>query len=65
MSDNDLVLSSYYRSRAKFFLDNLLIPLIKQEIRNPTIDVLSDEKLRYVISSATSVLSKEKSNFQN
>jgi hypothetical protein len=65
MSDNDLVLSSYYRSRAKFFLDNLLIPLIKQEIRNPTIDVLSDEKLRYVISSATSVLSKEKNNFQN
>lgn len=51
-NDNDLVLDHYYKGRANHFLNNLLIPLIKDAVAKPaTDDVAGCSGIQYAVNA--------------
>ena len=49
----DLQLAAYYKGRARHFLDNLIVPLIRHGVKNPTQDVASPPAMQFLLSAVT------------
>ena len=51
MSDQKCMLDAYYRERAQHFMCRVLMPLIRSEVKSPTIDVAGSAAVSYAINA--------------
>lgn len=61
-SDSEKVLDMYYTGRAKHFLDQFLVPLIRHEARKPPTTDVASPALAFIVTSLTGGEAAIKSN---
>ena len=59
-SDNDKRLAHYQTGRAKHYVDNLLVPMIRHSVRNP-FDVIGSSAMQYTLSAVRGSMAADSS----
>lgn len=48
---SELMLDFYYKGRARHFLNDVLVPLIRREVKNPSSDVSGSPAIGYMVTA--------------